>query len=165
MYKVGDHVVYRRDVCQVKNIKKSKLGEDEYYVLVPIDDASLTIDIPVDNRRGFLRDLITEEEVENIISHIQEVEIIDKPDKLLENEYRLLLNTGDHLDLVKIIKTAYARNKYRLDNKKKTGDKDSYYHEKAEKYLYNEFGIILGLNFEDTKSYVTDKVSETEKIN
>ena len=40
--------------------------------LIPIDDDSLHIDVPVDNRMGYLRDLISKDEVERIIKKLRE---------------------------------------------------------------------------------------------
>jgi len=82
---------------------------------------------------------------------------------MMEYEYKNLLSSGSHEDLVKIIKTTYLRNKERIDNKKKISDKDNRYFQLAEKYLYNEFSIVLGLTIEDTKEYVIDKVIILEK--
>lgn len=47
MYKVGDVVIYKRDVCKIQNIKEAGSGT-RYYIMNPIDDLSLTIKIPVD---------------------------------------------------------------------------------------------------------------------
>ena len=44
MLKVGDCVVYKRDVCEIKNI--SEKDNINYYELVPVDDESLKIKIP-----------------------------------------------------------------------------------------------------------------------
>ena len=41
------------------------------------------------------------------------------------------MQNGTHEDLIKIIKTTYLRNKERLDNNKKTTDKDNYYFNQA----------------------------------
>jgi len=152
MFNIGDFVVYKRDVCKVINIKNG------YYVLVPISDNSLKISIPMDNKLGFIRNLIHKDEVMEIIKKIPNIEIIETSDKLIENEYKLLLNSGTHEDLIKIIKTTYLRNKERIDNNKKIGDKDNNYFNLAEKYLYNEFSIILNMNYENTKNYVIDQV-------
>lgn len=158
MYKIGDYVVYKRDVCLVKDIKENHFNNLDYYILVPISDKSLKIDVPTNNKMGFIRSLITKDEVENIINKIPRISVIDCNDKLIENEYRLLMSSGNHEDLIKIIKTTYLRNKERIDNNKKIGDKDNTYFELAEKYLYNEFSIVLNMNYEDTKKYVIDKV-------
>jgi len=158
MFEVGDHLVYKRDVCKLSETKKNFINGLDYFVLIPERDSSLKIQIPKDSKA--IRKLITKEEVERIINQIPNIEIIKVEDKQLEQEYKKLLNTGSHEDLIRIIKTTYLRNKERLDNKKKIGDKDNYYFELAEKDLYEEFGIVLGLTMEETKEYVIKKVEK-----
>lgn len=162
MYKVGNYVVYKREVCEVISIKEKKFMDMDYYVLVPISDNTLKIDVPVNNKMGYLRPLITKKEVEDIIKTIPNIKPIISTDRLIENEYRNLLNTNKHEDLIKIIKTTYLRNKERLDNNKKIGGKDDEYFKQAEKYLYSEFSIVLGMSYDETKKYVIEKVKEID---
>ena len=161
MYKVNDYVVYKRDVCRVREIKEHYYKDQTYYVLSPIYDESLTIQIPVDT--PFIRSLITMEEFDKLIREIPNVKVLDTDSKYIENEYKSLLNSPSHLDLITIIKTSYSRNKERLDNKKKIGDKDKYYFDKAEDYLYNELMIVLNKSYKDTKEYVAKLVEEATK--
>ena len=81
----------------------------------------------------------------------------------MENEYRSLLYTLKHEDLIKIIKTTYLRNKKRLESKRSVGEKDKEYFNKAEKVLYNELSVVLDKTYDETKKYVISKVSENEK--
>lgn len=160
MFKIGDDVVYKKDVCEIKDIKK--YNDTEYYILIPISDSSLKISVPVENKNGFLRNIISKEEVMNIIASIPSIGIIKSDNKLIENDYKRLINSDTHEDLIKIIKTSYLRNKERTDNNKKTSDKDTNYLRRAEEYLYNEFSVVLGMDYDQTKSYV---ISEVKKIN
>ena len=41
MFKIGDKVVYKRNVCTIKNIELNKFSNKECYILIPIDDESL----------------------------------------------------------------------------------------------------------------------------
>lgn len=159
MYKINDYVVYKKEVCKIVDIKEKYFNNNDYYVLVPIDDESLHVEIPIKNNK-FLRDLIKKEDVEKIINSIPDIDIIESDDKLLENEYKILMNKGDHEDLIKIIKTTYLRNKERIDSKRKVSDKDNRYFELAEKYLYNEFSIVLNMDYDSTKEYVISKVKQ-----
>ena len=143
MFNIGDYVVYKRDVCKIKYIKEKYFNNQDYYVLEPITDNSLTIQVPITSYHNNVRNLLTKKEVEKIINEISNVPIIECPDRMIENEYKNLLNKQSHLDLIKIIKTTYLRNKERLDKNKKIGDKDNTYFIKAETYLYNKFSIIL----------------------
>lgn len=163
MFKVDDYVVYKRDVCIVMEIKKNNFNNEDYYLLAPIDDKSLKIEIPTTNKAGFLRNLMTKKEVEELIEKIPNISAIESNDRLIENEYKKLKASNNHEDLIKIIKTTYLRNKERIDNNKKIGDRDEIYFNKAEKYLYNELRIVLDLSYEETKKYVLDKVAKISK--
>ncbi|MBQ9071618.1 MAG: hypothetical protein IJY25_00465 [Bacilli bacterium] len=156
MFKINDYVVYKRNVCRIKEIK-----DNIYYVLVPIDDESLIITISKDNPN--IRNIINKEECEKLINSIPSIEVIKENDKLIENEYKNLLNSGKLEDLVKIIKTTYLRNLDRISNHKKIGEKDDNYFKKSENLLYNELSICLNLSYEETKDYVIKKVTSLEK--
>ena len=159
MYKINDYVIYRKDVCRIIDIKEK--NDTNYYVLVPIDDNTLKIELPTDN--NILKELISEKEANNLIKKIPEIDQIECNEKLIENEYKQLLSTGNKEDLIKIIKTTYLRNKKRIDNKKKISDKDNNYFNKAERILYNELSIVLNMSYDETKNYIIDKVSQMEK--
>ena len=158
MYNIGDYIIYLKDVCQVLDIKEKYMNDMDYYVLTPVNDNSLKLNIPINNKS--LRNLISKEKIEEIINNILNIEIIKDDDKTIENTYKNLLSSATHEDLIKIIKTSYLRNQKRINNKKKISDKDKNYFELAEKYLYNEFSIVLGLSFDETRDYVIKKVIE-----
>jgi CarD family transcriptional regulator len=160
MFKIKDYVVYKKDVCQIIDIFKSKFNNEEYYKLSPIDDKSLTINIPTDNSSDNLKEIISKKDALALIKKIPSIEIIDGvPDKMLEQEYKRLISTGNHEDLIKIIKTTYLRNQARINDKKKIGEKDSNYFNLAESKLYNEFSIALQMSYEDTKKYIANAVN------
>lgn len=154
MFKIGEYLVYKKDVCKVKDVKE-KEGK-EYYQLTPIDDDSLKIEVPTDNEN--LRNVISKSDMENLINKIPTIDTIDCSDRMIELEYRNLISTGSKEDLIKVIKTAYLRNKERLANKKKLSEKDVNYQEKAEKLLYNEFSVVLNKTFDQVKEYIINKV-------
>lgn len=159
MKSIGDYVIYRKEVCKVVEIKEKFFKDMDYYRLVPISDETLHLDVPVSNE-NLLRDLISKDQVEELIKKIPDIKLIESEDKNLENEYKALINSGDLDGYIKIIKTTYTRNKERLESKRKISDKDNHYFNLAEKYLYNEFSIILNKSFEETKQYVIDNVTK-----
>lgn len=156
MYQVNDIIVYKRDVCKIKQIKEKYYQDNDYYVLVPIQDESLKIEIPVHS--PFIKELITKEEIQKLIQKIPHIPIIDTDTKLIENEYKSLLASMKYEDLIRIIKTTYLRNKNRTDNHKKIGDKDQYYFLMAENYLYQEFSIVLDMSIDEVKNYIIEQV-------
>lgn len=159
MFKVGSYVVYKKNVCLVNDIKKRKKGNYEYYSLAPLSDQSLTIEIPVENKGEFIRELIDKKEIKKLLNMIPEIEVITATGHSIEAEYKTLLNSMKHEDLIKIIKTVYKRNEERLEAGKKLSEKDNTYFQKAEQLLCNEFSIVLGNNFEDIQNQLLEKLS------
>ena len=155
MFKIGDYVIYRRDLCMIKDITDNK-----YYKLSLTDDDSLSISVPIDNKFNYLRYPISISEANEIISKIPDIEPIKTNDKLLEGVYKELMKTNKHEDLIKIIKTTYLRNKERLDSGKKVGDKDQTFFKQAEKYLYNELAYVLNMGYDDCKKYIIECVTK-----
>lgn len=156
MYKIGDYLVYRKDVCLVKDIIKKHFNDEDYYILEPVNDNSLKIEIPTSNKN--IRELMTKSEVEALIKEIPSITVIETENKLIENDYKQLLKDASREDLVKVIKTTYMRNKLRLDNKKTKSDKDDTYFKLAEKYLYTELSVVLDMSYDEAKNYIINKV-------
>ena len=154
MKNIGEYIIYRRDVCKIINIKE--IYDKKYYVLVPMKDESLHIDVPVDT--PYIKELMTKKEIEELVNKIDKIELIEEEERRLEQKYKELLDSGNHENLVSIIKTTYLRNKNRLDNKKKISERDKHYFDLAEHYLYDEIGIVLGKSFDETKQYIISKI-------
>lgn len=161
MYKKNNYVVYRHDVCIIKDIKENKINGKVYYVMSPIEDNTLIIDIPIHNEKMFLRDIISKNKAEEIIKSIKSIQPLDNiNDKYIEAQYKFLINTFKHEDLVKIIKTTYLRNAMRISNKKKISEKDNDYFVLAEKYLYNELSIALNKSVQEVKEDIYKEVNK-----
>ena len=156
MYKIGDYIIYNKDVCKIRNVLKKIYNDIDYYELESKKDNSLKIKVRVDSTK--IRPIIKKSEIEKIINDIPNIESIKENDRLIENSYKTLMKSGTHEDLIKIIKTTYERNKKRIDENKKVSEIDDTYFKQAEKYLYNEFGTVLNKTFEETKEYVKKEV-------
>lgn len=154
MYKVYDYVICRHNVCRIKSIKDNK-----FYIMTPIDDESLIINIPVNS--NLLRNVISSKKAKILIEKIPNISpLTDINEKNVETQYKELLNTDNLENLVKIIKTTYLRNENRINNKKKISDKDDKYFNLAEKYLYNELSISLNETIENIKEYIFKTVNK-----
>ncbi len=152
MKNIGDYVVYKRDVCLVKKIYKNEFNNLECYELNPIDDDSLKISIPITNSQ--VRDIISTNDANNLIASIKNVEVLDIPDKQLENQYKKLLSSNRIEDLIPIIKTSYTKNSERVGSNKKVSEKSKYYFDLAERLLYNELSISLNKPKEEIKNLI-----------
>ena len=146
MFNVGDFVVYKKDVCKIVDYKKKYIKDNDYYELVPILDNSLKIVVPVDS--GYLRNVLSRRDAEEIIDMIPSIGIIEINDKLIENEYKRLLQENTYNGLIKIIKTTYLRNEDRINSKRRISEKDDNYFNLAEKYLYSVCSVALGISYD-----------------
>lgn len=160
MKKIGEYIVYKKVVYKILEIKKKYFNNLDYYILIPVNDNSLIVKLPVENKE--IRNAISKDEVENIINKMPNIDIIDSDERLIENEYKKLMMNGSYEDLIKIIKTTYLRNKKRFNNNKKIGDKDAHYFKRAEEYLYTEFGIALNMTNNEVRDYILDKINNIE---
>lgn len=163
MFNIGDYVVYKRDVCVVTGYREKLIKDIDYYTLVPVMDDTLKIDVPINC--GNIREVIDKDSANKIIDNIVNVGVIDVNDKLIENEYKRLLSVGGYDELISIIKTTYLRNSDRVSNKKRISEKDNNYFNLAEKYLYSEFAIALGMSYDEVKDYIINRVSDISKSN
>ena len=124
--------------------------------MVPVTDSSLKLNVPVNNPN--IKNLMTKEEIKNLIALMPSIPLIDIEDKLLENEYKRLYHSGSKEDLIRIIKTTYKRNQDRLNNNKKISEKDNKYFTLAENLLYSEIATVFGISLEEAKEYILANV-------
>lgn len=103
MFKENDYVVYKRNVCGVKEIKYNHYQGKDYYILSPVNDDTLTIDISKENKLGFLRPIMRSNEVLKLIKKIKDIDIIETNEKIIETEYKNLMKSNKMEDLIKII--------------------------------------------------------------
>ena len=156
MSNVGYYVIYQEQGCQITEQKINEFTNLESFILVPVTDSSLKLNVPVNNPN--IKNLMTKEEIKNLIALMPSIPLIDIEDKLLENEYKRLYHSGSKEDLIRIIKTTYKRNQDRLNNNKKISEKDNKYFTLAENLLYSEIATVFGISLEEAKEYILANV-------
>jgi CarD family transcriptional regulator len=155
VYQIDDVVVYRRNVCKVVGKDKSDLTGEQCYVLVPYcsGDCGVRMMVPVANRAGNLRDVATKDEIKSLIKSIPNLQLLENKPANMKSQYVALLKGNDLVDLARIIKTSYYRNKERIENHKKLASIDGEYLEKAENFMFNEFSVALDMPYEKCKEF------------
>ena len=156
MYKINDYVIYKREVCVVKDLKK--INNQDYYTLENKEDTSLKVSIPVSQETQLLRHLATFDEISNTLDHINDIPTLNINERNLEEQYKLLLQGTTIEDLIKIIKTAYIRNEIRKNNHKHLSDTDTSYQELAEQFLFNEIAYAMNISYDAAKELVFNKL-------
>ena len=86
MFEINDYVMYKKDVCKIIDIKHQQINNQDYYIRTPIDDESLIIDVPINNRLNNLRSIISKDEAEKLIKRIKSIEpLTNINDKSIES--------------------------------------------------------------------------------
>lgn len=152
MFKINDYIIYKRDVCKIIGLK------DPNYVLTLLEDPSLLIMVPFNS--DLIREISSKDKMIETISKF----LIVKPitcdnDKIMEQKYKELLKDYREESLLVIMKTAFLRNKSRINNKRKIGEKDEYYFNLAEKFLDYEIAISLNISYDEAKKMVFEKLN------
>lgn len=158
MFGVGEFVVYKNDVCIIKEIKNDNYLNKDCYILKPINDDTLSIQVPVDNKKGFIKNIIQAKDAIKLMDSIASIEPIKSNNKITESDYKNLLNTNSKADLIKIIKTTYLEISKRKKVGKKEREVDSDYLEKSLNLLCDELSISLKDNTENIKSFILEKL-------
>ncbi len=165
MFKVNDIVVFRRDVCRIIGKQRSDFTGEMCYILVPynMSDGSTKMQVPVSNKAGHLRKLVTKEEIQELIANTPNIETLANKPANMKSQYANLLKSDKLSDLICIIKTSYNRNKTRMEQHKKIASIDDEYLQKAENYLFNELSVALGMSYEDAKRYFNEEVEKAAR--
>jgi len=168
MYKAGDLVIYgNHGVCRIESVGEPNIsGADKsklYYTLSPLYHSE-KIFTPVDTN-VFMRPIITYEEANQLISHIPSIDnnLDDFEDvRSLEAHYKNLLKSHNCSDLLRLIKTIYAKSRIVEKQGKRLGQIEKRFISMAEEQLYGEFAAALNMTKEKIKIYVEEKIKEQE---
>ena len=152
MFEIGDYVVnVTNGICKIDSTLKMDLSgsgvEKEYFLLVPIKEASSKVYIPVETAETRMRHVMTEDEAKRVVNTIPEVEaLVVENEKLREATYKEAIKSTKPEQLVGILKTLYRRRNERLAQGKNTTAVDDRYFKMAENQLHGELAFVLGMD-------------------
>ena len=164
MYSVGDYIVYGSNgVCKINDVGPVNMsGADKgklYYTMTPCYIRSSSIFTPVDNERVVMRKVMSKNEAEDFIdnlSSISNLKIVDE--KKRDQEYRSAVLTCDPKVIVGLLKTINDRMNQRQAEGKKVTSSDTKYLHMAEDSLYGELAISLGMEKDEVKTFIQEKM-------
>ena len=164
MFKVGDKVVYGlTGVCEIIDICENELirgSRRKYYVLNPIFQQNNIIYAPVDNDKLFIRNIITKEEADNLISKIPD--IIKEIDYDITNaeDYKRELEAHKNESLVKLTALIYEKRLVAHSNKKRLNTSDEKFMHIAEHLLFGELSAALQIEYDAVEEYIKQKLEK-----
>ncbi len=169
MFKVNDTIMYgTQGICRIVEItEKDFMGtKKEYYVLKPINDKSATLFVPKNNEKTVtkMRRILSEEEIYELIENMpcEEVNWIDNENERKE-KYKEIIMSGDHVELIRMIKAIYLHKEKREADGKHLYLSDERFFKEAERILYDEFQYVLKIPRGELLKFIFDKIESAMK--
>ena len=165
MFNIGDLIVYSsHGICHVDDIcEMTYLGvAKDYYVLHPIENANLKINIPVDNDKVIMLELLNREEAEKIIESFNHpgVEWIEQCNDRIKI-YSDIVKTGNRKDIARVANTL-IREKIKAEKiEKKLYEKDSKLLTEIQNILFAELAVSLNTTFEKIDEKINRLIKES----
>ena len=158
MFKVGDLIIYSmHGVCCIDDICERTFGnvKKNYYVLHPIEDEKLIINVPVDSDKIVMENIITKEEAEEVLEAFKEpgVDWIDA-DTTRNNVYSGIVKKGSRKEIIEVCSTLLKVKNKVGDKEKKLTAKDKELLDNIQRILYEELSIVLDTTYNDINKRV-----------
>lgn len=149
MFEKGDFVVNTNNgICEISDIVTMNMSgmEKEYYILIPLEEKTAKVYLPVDIAEKRIRLTMKKDEALKFLKEIKAVDgVLVENEKEREKIYKDAINSRDPKRLISIMKTLYLRRKKRLDDGKKCTAIDDRYFKLAENHLHGELAFALGV--------------------
>ena len=167
MVSPGDIVVYRHHVCKVAAVREAYFEGRDYFELHALFENSLKLFVAV-------RPAMSRKEALALIDSIADAQTIDedalKPgastptllERRLKEEYDKRLKTFSPQDLVPIMKSVHERTVRRSGAGRQITATDKKYFDLAENLLCDELSVSLGIERDDVRDFLVDRVKKAE---
>ena len=168
MFQVGDQVVYgSHGVCRVVDQEERVVDRKRmtYLALEPVGQGGSKYLVPTQNAAAMakLRRMLSREELEDMLAS-EEVRADSwiKDENLRKQTYRKLINSGDRIKLMRMVRTLYLHKASQAAAGRKCHLCDENFLRDAEKLLTSEFSLVLGLEPDQVRRYMAERLKENE---
>ena len=163
MFKKGDFVVNSSNgICEISDIVTMNMSgvNKEYYQLVPINEQTAKVYIPIDTASTRIRHAMNKDDAWKLIESITKIdEAYIENEKEREKTYKDAINSRDPKRLVGIIKTLYLRKQDRLEAGKKNTAVDERYFKLAENQLHSELAFALQVEKPEVEQIIINHIT------
>lgn len=168
MHKIGDKIMYGAGgVMTIVDIREESIGDvcRSYYILRPtLARAESFTYVPVDNENlvSFMRPLLTKEEILDLLHSAKDLPPIDwvNENRARQEYFKKIMESGDRARIIAMIRAIEENGLRREAEGKKNFLSDENARAKAEKLLYSEFSVVLGIPEEEAKNFFEREITE-----
>lgn len=165
MYQVGEQVVYGiHGVCRVADQEERVIDRKRvtYLALEPVGQEGARYLVPTHNAAAMakLRPMLSREEMEALMDS-EEVRIDGwiRDENQRKQAYREMSSTGDRVKLVQMLHSLYQHKAQQTALGRKCHLCDENFLRDAEKLLSGEVAIVMGLEPEQARQYIRNKLA------
>lgn len=168
MFNLGEFVVNASSgICEIKDVVELDMSGDKtlksYYLLVPVDEQTAKVFIPVDNAGQRIRKVINSDEASKVIDEIPNIsEIVVPNEKERELTYKNAIKSCEPEQLVGILKSLHRRKQERFAQGKKCTAVDERYFKLAESHLYAELAFALDKQKSEMSELISARIEGAE---
>lgn len=164
MHKIGDNVMYGANgVMTIVDIREESIGDisRSYYVLRPtlVKTDSLTF-VPTENETlvAAMRPLLTKDELIALLRNTKDAPPIEwiSDNRARQDKFKKIMESCDRVGMIRMIRAINESAARRESEGKKNFLADENLKQKAEKQLFSEFSIVLGIPEEDVPAFIKE---------
>lgn len=166
MYQIGEQVVYGiHGVCRVVDREERMIDRKcvTYLALEPVGQEGSRYLVPTHNAAamGKLKAMLSKEELLQLMES-REVYSDDwiRDENHRKQTYRELISSGDRVRLMKMVRSLYRHKAAQTAAGRRIHLCDDNFLRDAEKLLTGEVAIVMGLDPEQAKQYLRNKLKE-----
>ncbi|MCH5171879.1 MAG: hypothetical protein J1F31_03500 [Erysipelotrichales bacterium] len=162
MLSIGKVVVHKKHgICTITHYLQMS-GQD-YYQLIPRFDESMSIFVPVIKEQELLRDVLTKNEADDLISYMRNIdEDLIEDTKERRDDFHRRFSSGDLKDLAYICRKLFILKKAKEKTNSKFCLTDSTLFEKANKMLLDELSIAYNIDRSNIFDHVSRLIHEND---
>lgn len=164
MFQVGDQVIYGvHGVCCVVDQEERVIDRKHltYLALEPVGQDGSRYLVPTHNSAAMakLQRMLTPEQLTELFAspEIREDGWI-RDENQRKQTYRELISSGDRRKLMKMVRTLYRHKTEQTAAGKKIHQCDDNFLRDAEKLLSGEVAIVLGMEYDQARSYLREQL-------
>lgn len=161
MYEIGSLILYgRTGICRVDSISENA-DSQIFYTLKPLYQ-SCSITIPAESDKVFTRPIISADEAHRLIDIMPSLHAepyYNRNLNQLREHYRSCIDSHSCEELIRLTKSLHLKRTEMESTKRKFGAVDERFMREAEDLLFGEFAAALGIERENVRNYIADRLA------
>ena len=157
----GKNVVYRTEICRVEGCETKcadGVNPRQYCVLAPVNSRSARYYIPVETAPGKLRELLTKDEILDLIKGMGAADEWGSNPALRKQQQSEIMSGGDYRRIAAMLRGIYLEKQRREAAGKRLNSTDERTMRAAEDMINGEFSFVLGIKPEEVPEFICREI-------